>query len=1085
MAPSIENQGPIPVDGFPMETTSRFRYMAAPSKNVTFAVNYELAMVDQFLSIGKRTRFRSSVVESPTSSTVHDLSVSTPPVTAAWDSVKNDPHSESNEGTTIATTSTGSATTTTSAATCRSKSPPPYLLSKTVTKEEDEEGEEASAPVLPPGPAIISANSSSQSNDEASKTLISGLMSGVTKDRRCCSSRRVSTRDKHKREAPLARTRVRYDMQQVPPVQRSTSFLETFDPWWMNQSHSLLIGETSGIRGGERIPTETSINEREELLATTPTSKCTTTGTTGTSTANSTTSICKCSTSTISSSSSLLPPSMALFPFVQDSSVIWSPTKRSEWEDSVSEMTAVCTSAAIRRLAHGLPPLSSSLSNNTANNKNTILNHGQSLPSFVPPLSRDYIRDRLDIDDPLKGYQIRHKEGGWLQGFITFTQFTTWTYGFHWDSKHELCGIPVSNCDSTVPVDRDWTKNVDSDGSLAHELEALPRSGEPGAGGIVFSNIAEIALLGGLGCGEYLLRMALDDIRAQKQFKYVALQATSQSIAFYERFGFVRVGAICQYGKPELNAQQQPHVEPAVVGYRHWTHANESKRSLEKHGGPSYMMCLKLPVRDESSSNCTNCGKVASPVSFIDKMLELKVDSKPRVDPLGASATPGPKMMAKRSNSLPMCNMPAYTNGTSTYNSSSRVEYIIDGKVHKNGFGNTSKALRRKSMTAYPQPPLTTAFSDDTMTLFVDPVSCIRTTLNEPLQPCPPVQTEKRKNAKIISESSSSVQHGRKCRKVATVSTTNRASSFTVKPPLDGRPMTYVEKQYHSVWLAVPPSPTALAANLRPAPKVRSSVPGEQLSLKKGKVSSRKTGCPEFNKVNSRSTKSAVRKPKKSVKNVSVTPIGRPFYSFRGDDGKFVRVFADSQSQQTARTEYSLSRPKSVVKRRDFVMPKSRPVSDKKKYASVDKSLVKDCTLNRDIQDVITSMRPGHSLAINKKTFKKQKVKSYPRNQLHYYNRVVRPRDCSRTDRFFFVVEYNEDKELLCLVPMVVNGTLLGQRQGRPRYQCALGDSDSNFLLGKVSDYDTVRSAVVMKTPIIASEAWDLETSVDKNFHTR
>jgi hypothetical protein len=140
------------------------------------------------------------------------------------------------------------------------------------------------------------------------------------------------------------------------------------------------------------------------------------------------------------------------------------------------------------------------------------------------------------------GYQIRHRNG-WLQGFVLFTNFTTWTYGFHWDSMHEMAMQPSERSNYNDDT-------VDHDGSLARELEAQQRSGDPKREGIVFQNIAEIALLGGLGCGEYLLRMALEQMRA-KRFQYVVLQATNTSKSFYEKFGFVRVGAICRYGQPQ------------------------------------------------------------------------------------------------------------------------------------------------------------------------------------------------------------------------------------------------------------------------------------------------------------------------------------------------------------------------------------------------------------------------------------------------------------------------------------------------------------------------------------------------------
>ena len=45
-------------------------------------------------------------------------------------------------------------------------------------------------------------------------------------------------------------------------------------------------------------------------------------------------------------------------------------------------------------------------------------------------------------------------------------------------------------------------RKYDEDGSLAKALQATVRSGDPWEEGIVWPRIAEISLLGGLGCGK-------------------------------------------------------------------------------------------------------------------------------------------------------------------------------------------------------------------------------------------------------------------------------------------------------------------------------------------------------------------------------------------------------------------------------------------------------------------------------------------------------------------------------------------------------------------------------------------------------
>lgn len=57
------------------------------------------------------------------------------------------------------------------------------------------------------------------------------------------------------------------------------------------------------------------------------------------------------------------------------------------------------------------------------------------------PLGLEYMADRLDTDDPIVGYMVRTKREGWLQGFITYTTFTTWHKDFEWNSLVKEAGI--------------------------------------------------------------------------------------------------------------------------------------------------------------------------------------------------------------------------------------------------------------------------------------------------------------------------------------------------------------------------------------------------------------------------------------------------------------------------------------------------------------------------------------------------------------------------------------------------------------------------------------------------------------------
>jgi hypothetical protein len=163
------------------------------------------------------------------------------------------------------------------------------------------------------------------------------------------------------------------------------------------------------------------------------------------------------------------------------------------------------------------------------------------------PLSLEYMGDRFDIDDPLVGYLAVTKDEGWLQGFVTCTCFTTWHRNFRWDSTNPSLDLlhahPSAGGDAS-PAERKAPPAVDADGSLACELQAELHGGDPDGEGIVWPRIAELSLLGALGCGRWLVELIIGELEASGDYSYIVTQATDGSIPFYERMGFVRVGAV-------------------------------------------------------------------------------------------------------------------------------------------------------------------------------------------------------------------------------------------------------------------------------------------------------------------------------------------------------------------------------------------------------------------------------------------------------------------------------------------------------------------------------------------------------------
>ncbi len=212
-------------------------------------------------------------------------------------------------------------------------------------------------------------------------------------------------------------------------------------------------------------------------------------------------------------------------------SVVVRLTKREKWLSHLSSLLLLCNEAANRRIQKfGLQ-------------KKDCADGTQ-----TKPLGLEYMADRLDTDEPIWGYQVRTGQEGWLQGFITMTTFTVWQRNFRWDTIAPENGIVHSGMEG-----RSW----DQDGALGRELEAQPRDGDPDGEGIIWPTVAELSLLGGLGCGRTLVKLVLEELEAGSQYDYVVLQATDNSVEFYESMGFIRVGAVARY----RDEQRRVHLE--------------------------------------------------------------------------------------------------------------------------------------------------------------------------------------------------------------------------------------------------------------------------------------------------------------------------------------------------------------------------------------------------------------------------------------------------------------------------------------------------------------------------------------------
>ena len=220
-----------------------------------------------------------------------------------------------------------------------------------------------------------------------------------------------------------------------------------------------------------------------------------------------------------------------------ENSIVQRIDNREHFQACMAEMLLLGKEAVRRR--HATSSTTSAASNNSSSSDVVVTN------SAAKPLSLEYLADRMDVDDPCFGFLVRtkqepgttknadskaegfqqdepmkevavdsmvqsptttnttasnsHWKEGMLQGFITVTTFTNWQATFQWDSLHPDAfeADPAALKKQMRLQARQW----DVDGSLARELQSTVHSGDVWNEGIVWPRIAEISLLGGLGCG--------------------------------------------------------------------------------------------------------------------------------------------------------------------------------------------------------------------------------------------------------------------------------------------------------------------------------------------------------------------------------------------------------------------------------------------------------------------------------------------------------------------------------------------------------------------------------------------------------
>ena len=252
--------------------------------------------------------------------------------------------------------------------------------------------------------------------------------------------------------------------------------------------------------------------------------------------------------------------------------------KRKDWLDVCPHLAIVCNEAARR----------------------STLRVDNNAKRYEKPLSEIYIKERLEYDDPLEGFIVRTKaEPYHVQGFVLATRFTTWRKTFRWAIDDPAALI--------TPTDHRLYL-TDRSGNLTKELQACERDDSNIDQGYKYNSICEISLLGGLGCGSALVSRTLSELRQSEKYEFVVLQSTKIAIPFYEKHGFVRVGAVTRFNDVEMLPE---------VAYRHWSEIVNGE-AVE----PSYMMARRL--RASCGSKSTNSASRPDQISDEERHQEIQ-----------------------------------------------------------------------------------------------------------------------------------------------------------------------------------------------------------------------------------------------------------------------------------------------------------------------------------------------------------------------------------------------------------------------------------------------------------------------------
>ena len=206
--------------------------------------------------------------------------------------------------------------------------------------------------------------------------------------------------------------------------------------------------------------------------------------------------------------------------------------------------------------------------------------------TFRAPISQQFVEDTIELMQPLYGWMVRRTSDGHLRGFLLCTTFTTW--------------VGPSNLRWVERRTHAKSRAAKRPPDLASQLNASVRYGAPLTAGVVWPRVAEISLVGALGCGRLLVHELLRRLKSgaivspsdNKPYEYVALQATKNAISFYERIGFQHIEAEARHFTTIVGGRVDPDKLGPWMPFRHFEYVVPD--GLEA----SHMMALRLDKLD-------------------------------------------------------------------------------------------------------------------------------------------------------------------------------------------------------------------------------------------------------------------------------------------------------------------------------------------------------------------------------------------------------------------------------------------------------------------------------------------------------